>query len=107
DPPVLELDGFPERAADAHDHAALDLVAQPVGVDDRAAVERREDADDADAAGGAVDGDLGARSDVAAFFDAAGEADAVAGGRLPAGPAEALRGGLEDGAESRVPDVAE
>ena len=50
DAAVLEADGLEERAADALDDGALDLVAQAVGVDDGAALEGGDDAADPDAA---------------------------------------------------------
>ena len=87
DPPVLEVDGLEERTAESHDHRAFDLVLEMVGVDDGAALERADGADDLDAAGDAVDGDLGAGGDEAALFGPSGDADSVIGLALPA-PAE-------------------
>ena len=68
DPAVLEFDGLEERAADSHDHGAFDLVLEMVGVDDGAALECADGADDLHAAVGRVDGDLGAGGDVSRPF---------------------------------------
>ena len=100
--PSSILDGFEERAAESHDHGAFDLVLEMVGVDDRAALEGARRADDLNAAGGWVDGDLGAGGDEAAFFGPGRDADSVTGvAFLP--PAEGLGGGLEHGAEPLDP----
>src|SRR5690606_31893157 len=80
----LELDRLPQRAAEPHHDRTLDLVAQPVWVHDRAALERLDDAPDAHPPARAVDLDFRARRDVVALLDAAREADAAAGSRLPA-----------------------
>ena len=81
-PPVLEADRLEERAADALDDRALDLVAQAVGIDDRAALERgRRRGGCGRAPDGFVDLDLGAGGDVAALLVAAGDAEAAAAAR--------------------------
>ena len=48
DPSLREADPLEERAAETHDRRALDLVHEVVGVDDRTAVERRDEPRDAD-----------------------------------------------------------
>src|SRR5579875_1163073 len=55
-----------QRAADGHQHIALDLVAQPVGVDDLPAIMRDIKPADADLAAAAVDFDIGNRADIRA-----------------------------------------
>ena len=47
---VVELDRLEERAAQAHDHRAFDLVLEMVRVDDGAALEGADGADDLNAA---------------------------------------------------------
>src|SRR5439155_27008079 len=59
--PLQVLD---QRAAHRLDDVAVDLVAQPVGVDDLAAVVRHEEALDADLAGAPVYLDIGYDADV-------------------------------------------
>ena len=88
--PILELDGLEERTAQSHDHRAFDLVLEMVRIDDRAALEGADGADDLHAAAGAVDRDLGAGGDVAPFLGPARDADAVIGAGLAA-PAERAR----------------
>ena len=100
--PILELDGLEERTAEPHDHRPFDLVLEMVGVDDRAALEGADRADDLNAAAGAVDGHLGAGGDVAPFFGSGRDADPVIGCALLA-PAERLGGGLEHGAQPLRP----
>src|SRR5207237_10835696 len=53
-----------QRAAHGLDDVAVDLVAQPVRVDDLAAVMRHEEALDADLAGAPVQLDIGHSADV-------------------------------------------
>ena len=98
---VLEVDRLEERAAEALDDRALDLVAQAVGVDDGAALEGGDDADDLDAAALPVDRDLGAGGDVAALLGAAGDAEAAARRGLRACPSRTCSAAASSTARSR------
>src|SRR5688572_16983263 len=60
---VLELDGFEESAAEALNDGSFDLVFQMVGVQDLAALEGGDGAEDAEFSGGGIDGDFGAGGD--------------------------------------------
>src|SRR5437762_13836632 len=46
DAPVIELDGFKERAAETLNHCSYNLVAQAVGIYDRAAFESFDETND-------------------------------------------------------------
>ena len=58
DAAVVEVGFFHEGHADAHGNAAEDLAARSLGIDDAAVVDGGDDAGDADAAEGFVDGDF-------------------------------------------------
>ena len=70
---VGEADRLEQRAAESLDDRAFDLIAQAVRVDDRSALEDRDDARDGEAAGRRRD--LGSGGDIAALLCAAGNAE--------------------------------
>ena len=88
---LLEPDRLEEGTAQAHHRRAFDLVDQVVGVDDGAALEGRDDPDDLHAAGGAVDGDLGAGGDVAPLLGPARRCRSPAPARASTGPSRTAR----------------
>ena len=79
DAAVLEVDGFVEGGAHAHDDRALHLVDRALRIDDEAAVERRRDAIDLYFAGLPDDIERDGCRAVAADIDADRDALAAAG----------------------------
>src|SRR5260370_32144083 len=93
DAAVFELDGFEERAAEALNICADDLIAQAIGIDDGAAFERGYEANDADGAGLFVDSNFRAGCHITSLFIATGDSEA-AFFRLREGPGKCFSGGF-------------
>src|SRR5712672_1285287 len=106
DAAMVEFDGFEERAAEALDIRADDLIAQPIGIDDGTAFERGDQAHYAHAVCAIVDGDLGARRYVTSLLVSSSDAEA-ASCCFCARPAETLCRRFEDGAETGVFQILE
>src|SRR5262249_52362141 len=99
---VLEINRFEQRAADALDDRAFDLIPQSVGVDDGAAFKGRHDAHELHLAAGAVHGDLGAVGHVTGFLEAAGDPEAMIRRGFRFAPTESFRRRFQHGAQPFV-----
>jgi hypothetical protein len=85
DPAVPEAHRLEERTADPLEDGPFDLVAEPVGIHDGAALERRDQAPDANAPGLRIELDLRARRRVAPLLAPSGDpaADTASGLLIP------------------------
>src|ERR1035441_10309926 len=99
---ILEAHFLGERVAQAHGDAAFHLLAQAVGVDDDAGVERGDHPLDLHFAGGLADGQLRHGGYVSVRINAAGDADTASTGGLGGLPSELFGDGFDGAAHARV-----
>src|SRR5258707_3891087 len=77
-------------------------MSQAIRIDDGAAFERSDDANDAYFAEIFIRGNFHKRSDVTALFEAAAHSESLAGLRFLLRPAKTFCGGFENRAQARV-----
>src|SRR5438445_2044117 len=102
---VLEVNDFEQSAANGLYHRAFDLIAQAIPVDNRAALEGFNNADDFYIACSRINGHLGACGDVASLLNSACDSEAARRRTLLPAPAEFVCSGFEHRPRPGIADV--
>src|ERR1051326_562594 len=105
DASVGKVDSFEQRAANALDNCAGNLVAQAVRIDHRSAIKGLHHADDLYFSHAAIHGAFTARGKIAALFESTGNAESVICRWTLFAPAKLCGSGFEDCPQARVRNV--